>query len=299
MAPLKTPSCSLFAILARKAPRAVIFRRGPSRQVRLISWNLEDDSFEGGQWLKGRIYERRADLSPSGRFLVYFAGDQKPPHWTWTAVSRPPYLTALAFWPKGDTWGGGGLFKTEYRLHLDNHCAPTEAKGPLQLSVFDGATGVEEHERVWGARLRRDGWRRLPGRPEDRDPKAPVLYGFNPPATFARQAPVSAAVAVPDLEMLIHGALQKDGPFYRITHRLRLDEEVVLDLGPSEWADWDRNGSLLYAKGGRLFRLPGPPWVEANARELADFTGDRFQALAPSPEALKWPTKKQRKRLNR
>ncbi len=55
MAAASTPRTSLFVIPALKAPVAVIFRRGPSRQVRLIKWNLKDDSFERGQWFKGRI----------------------------------------------------------------------------------------------------------------------------------------------------------------------------------------------------------------------------------------------------
>jgi hypothetical protein len=52
----------LYVILARKSPLGVVFRRGPSNQVLLIKWNTADDSFEYGQWLKGRIYERRCDL---------------------------------------------------------------------------------------------------------------------------------------------------------------------------------------------------------------------------------------------
>ena len=99
------------------------------------------------------------------------------------------------------------------------------------------------------------------------------------------------------MEMLLHGALQKEGPFYRITHRLRLGGEVVLELGISDWADWDRNGELLFAKGGKLYRLAGPPWQDALAREIADFTGDRFQEIAAPPWALKWPPKRRRKPL--
>jgi hypothetical protein len=90
----------LFVIMARKAPIAAIIRRGPSKQVRLIAWNTDTDTFEGGQWLKGRIYERRCDLSPDGRYLIYFAANHKSPIYSWTAISRLPYLTALAFWPK-------------------------------------------------------------------------------------------------------------------------------------------------------------------------------------------------------
>jgi len=60
----------LFAILARDAPVAAVLRRGPSKQVLLVRWDLTNDTFEAGQWLKARVYERRCDLSPSGdRFI--------------------------------------------------------------------------------------------------------------------------------------------------------------------------------------------------------------------------------------
>ncbi len=39
-------SARLYAILAREAPTGVVFRRGPSRQVQLIRWNLKDDILE-------------------------------------------------------------------------------------------------------------------------------------------------------------------------------------------------------------------------------------------------------------
>ncbi len=82
-----------------------------------------DDKIEPGQWLKGRIYERRCDLSPDGDLLIYFAAKWNTPLQTWTAVSRTPYLTALALWPKGDAWGGGGVFMAPKTIGL-NH--PTE-----------------------------------------------------------------------------------------------------------------------------------------------------------------------------
>ena len=63
----------LHAILARKADNAVVFRRGPSDQVAVIGWNLKNDTFTPGQWFRGRIYEYRCDLTPDGRYLVYFA----------------------------------------------------------------------------------------------------------------------------------------------------------------------------------------------------------------------------------
>ncbi|MBQ9337665.1 MAG: hypothetical protein IJS14_10270 [Lentisphaeria bacterium] len=80
MPPAKTPA-RIHVILARSGPKAVIFRRGPSDKVALIGWDRSNDSFELGQWLRGRIYPLRCDLSPSGEHLIYFAakyGQENP-----------------------------------------------------------------------------------------------------------------------------------------------------------------------------------------------------------------------------
>jgi hypothetical protein len=63
----------LHAILPRKGDKAVVFRRGPSSCVAVIGGDLAKDTFTIGQWLRGRIYPFRCDLSPSGEYLLYFA----------------------------------------------------------------------------------------------------------------------------------------------------------------------------------------------------------------------------------
>jgi hypothetical protein len=98
----------LFPILARRSYTAVIFRRGLSKWVQLIRWDTKTDTFEPGQWFHGRVYERRCDLSPDGSLLVYFAQKisarslkDKEYTYAWTAISKPPYLTALALLAQG------------------------------------------------------------------------------------------------------------------------------------------------------------------------------------------------------
>ena len=49
--------------------------------------------------VEGTIYERRCNLSPDGKFLIYFAMNgrwQSEVQGSWTAISRAPYLKALA-----------------------------------------------------------------------------------------------------------------------------------------------------------------------------------------------------------
>ena len=67
------PPARLHAILARHGAYAVVFRRGPSDKVAVVGWDRSNDTFTLGQWLRGRIYPLRCDLSPSGKHLIYFA----------------------------------------------------------------------------------------------------------------------------------------------------------------------------------------------------------------------------------
>ena len=64
----------------------------------------ERDQFDRGEWFQGRIYERRCNLSPNGELLVYFAANYASDVGVCTGVSRAPWMTALALWPKVDTW---------------------------------------------------------------------------------------------------------------------------------------------------------------------------------------------------
>jgi hypothetical protein len=63
----------IHVLLAREEPLGVVIRRGPSKQVCTVQWDRRDDDFQVGQWLRGRIYERRSDLYPDGKHLIYFA----------------------------------------------------------------------------------------------------------------------------------------------------------------------------------------------------------------------------------
>lgn len=155
----------LHVLLARDQPLGLILRRGPSNSVATLLWNRKKDQFQLGQWLRGRIYERRSDLSSDGRHFLYFAMNGKwntESRGSWTAISRAPYLKALSFLPKGDCWHGGGLWTgvnrywlndggghqtlwSTSRLHRDLHWQPAEDYG-------SECTGV------YYPRLIRDGW---------------------------------------------------------------------------------------------------------------------------------------------
>ena len=110
------PIVRLHLFFARDNDRAVILRQGPARLFRMILWHRDTDTFEDGQWIRNKVYADRCDLSPDGEHFVYFLLDGRwssEARGTFTAISKPPYWTALALFPQGDTWGGGGVFLDE------------------------------------------------------------------------------------------------------------------------------------------------------------------------------------------
>jgi hypothetical protein len=287
----------LYALLARAAPRAVIFRRGPSKQVLLIAWNTATDEFEEGQWLKGRIYERRCDLSPEGDLLLYFAANYRPPYFSWSAISKPPFLTALAMWPKGDGWGGGGHFLRHGAIALNHR--PGEmalAEGfaiPKWFTVtpFGQRPGWGEDYPVWPARLERDGWTLVSGgKIEREDFDAAIWIEFDPPIIWEKPHPIRPERYT--LQMAIRGVKERNGPWYLTDHTIVSSTGSSEPLGRTEWAEWSDSGDLLFAKGPLLYRLSyrrGVLAPLAEARQLADLSATTFTLREAPADAQRWP----------
>lgn len=60
----------LYVLMARKAPIAVILRRGPRRDWQMWLWDMERDRFTPGQWFRGIIDVGSCDVSRDGRYVV-------------------------------------------------------------------------------------------------------------------------------------------------------------------------------------------------------------------------------------
>ena len=280
----------LYVILARAAPMAVVFRRGPSARVLLLKWRTDTDTFEEGQWLGGRIYERRGDLTPNGNYLVYFAAKYKTPMATWTAVSRPPWLTAVALWPKGDAWGGGGLWDDERILQVNHR--------PTQMKLGEGFTipkrirvstpiregyGEGEDFPIWGARLHRDGWTcTSPGESKEQRLNAKLWMIFDPPMVWEKPRPGAPKTK---LRMIIRGLSERGGAWYATDHEV-MSPGVTRALPGTSWADWDRNGDLLYTEGGGIFRFR--LGKDEAAKKLVDLSGSAFVNRRSPGWAREW-----------
>lgn len=111
----------LFVIFAAQDDSAIIICTHSRTWFHLIQWTTKSDDFTHGAWMRGRIFPEKCDLSPDGKLFVYsVAAKASDPGFgtQWTAVSRTPWLFALAHWPDRSRIQGGGRFASNQMLKL-------------------------------------------------------------------------------------------------------------------------------------------------------------------------------------
>lgn len=291
----------------------VILRRGPSEWVQVIRWDTGADTFTPGHWFHGRIYAERCDLSPSGERLIYFAAKHgrqgyTDPSYTnaWTAISRVPYLTAVALWPnRGTTYYGGGLFRSEDEVWVNNidahwpdllerSLAPHPEHRPprsVRLRAYPAPFWLH----AYYPRLLRDGWTWHP------DGKTRTELGTlwrrieamqaRPPEQPDERLPHDLYKASDNVDsgtrLVLHLRVAYKGDTYAL--RDPTTGAVVDAMEGVGWADVDQTGRLVCARAGKLFEVR---FLEQGGtldwRELADFNDARPRLLPPPDWAKAW-----------
>jgi len=239
------PKCTLSVLFASGADRAVIFRRGPSRHVCMIAWDMVSDTFEIGQWFKGRVYPESSALSPDGKWIVTALGSFKPPLWAWSALSQPPYFTAHTVWSTKSTYFGSAEFVRNNVLRMsETPVAPGFSVPPWLTLIRPGDPVPEEPVR------NSHPWRRtretVPSEPDfdwwwDVNTEEFGIWG-------------------PDGFVPVRGS-----DWTRMTN----DGDLIFAIG----------GRLYHTGADRLRRLRGPDDAVRQGRLLADFTDLTFRPL--------------------
>jgi hypothetical protein len=238
----------VFGIIALHAPVVAVIRRGPTDWMHVSRWDLETPAYEPGGWLRGTIYPQRCDLSPDGRWFAYFALKASA-EWelgpTYIAISRLPWLTALAAWGIGSTWTRGMQFVQDRAVQdVDEpdlgDLSAVRARYGLRLSRVD-SFAVE----------RRRGWTETAETP----PRAPddawderrvdriVMERPRPNASGTERLTVRGTYAA---IRELHG--RRTDVRYELCSR-----DLTRPLEHVQWAEWDPGGRLLVATDdGRL-----------------------------------------------
>lgn len=239
--------------MAAEAPIGLVLRRGPSRQVCTILWHRNNDRFEIGQWLKARIDVHKTDISPDGCHMIYFAADYKrsstETKGTYTAVSRVPWLKALALYGLGDSWAGGGIF-TSNRTYSVNDAGWAQHFILRESSEINRDFTVRDRlVTPYRTRLVRDGWK-----------QTDKIYEKDLPCGWT---------------------LRKFAYYPRERHALVRRETAEIREFSWEWADVDRD-SLVWAENGCLFRTRMKQSGIGYKKLLKDFNSMVFEPrIAP------------------
>jgi hypothetical protein len=280
--------CRLYVYKASAAPLAVVLRRGPSDWVRLSTWHMLDDRIEHGQWMAGRVYERRCDLSPDGRLFACFVRKESARTYedvgadSWIAVSRPPWFTALALWAIGGTYCAGALFLDDASLFLGGlGDGPDRGQLPDWLRVATSAPFID-HTNDWTDRtvhfnrLLRGGWAPIP------DTSAATPWWEKPSPSGGRTLVMMERT---------DGDFTSYGGRHVVEYAVRDDANgTVVDLGLATWADWDDRGRLLAARDGALVAWDATHGFTA----IADFNAQEPDPQPAPPEAAHWPERSAR-----
>lgn len=215
-----------------------VVRRGPSEWCQVGRWDLDALRFEPGSWFRGTLYPQRCDLSPDGRWLAYTAMDYGA-RWevgpVYEAVSRLPWLHALAAWGSSSTYIRG--FRFIERPGVNEMGEPDLGDPTPCLARY----GLRPNRATQFAVERRRGWAET----EDTPPRSPK-------DTWDELRDVRMVKTRPGgpEQLVVEGswAAFRDNPDLRSPARYALvsggETHVLSDL---QWADWDVRGRLLAA----------------------------------------------------
>lgn len=268
----------IFCIPAAAAPVVAVLRRGPSDWWHVGRWDLAKLAFEPGAWFRAQLYPQKCDLSPDGRWLAYSAlnaGADWPAGEIYEAVSRLPWLHALAAWEAGTTYTRG--------IHFLPGPGPSALGDP---DVGDVTPLLERH----GIALnrpeqfsveRRRGWEET----GDTEPR-------HTSDTWDQRRRVRMRKPRPgggcELQVAGSYAAFRDIPHLREPAEYSLwtsDDVEVLDV---QWADWDPEGRLLVATSAGRLRMYADPFERSKPQSDHDLSNLTPTPAPPPQWAKEW-----------
>lgn len=293
-----TPRSRISVLFAAEAPNAILLLRRGKDHHHFIKWDVENNTFIHGQWMRGGIV--LCDLTPDGDKILYFATQYhkplqqvslpatnplfsggslkeiyayglkhqkkkrpnrkiptymggakspgntvpKPSSQTWTALSKSPYFTALAFWPADGTWTGGGVFN-----------------GSHGVDLFEDEHSLVPHNKQI-----------LPKYFETRSIGA---HSGGIPVEMVKRCAIAPSDTMTDKLLELSSQLEKQG------------------LARCDWVFEYGRDKLLFSGEGRLFSLNG--WSQCKAGQLletadlvADFSKLEFEELRAPDNMQSW-----------
>lgn len=269
--------CRLWLYVALKTDVAIILRRGPDQYSRLTVWDISQDKFTHGQWLKANIDTHCCDISPSGDYFLYSVKYAKREPYLWVTLSRPPYFSALALWPISDAWGGDSTFVSADRLCIKpgmNQSRLELAEG-FYLKNFILVEGKYNSDWRW----MRDGWQ--PIIPDNYDPNWGKFFLTWEKADPSNQYVLRRYHVKEDVNRMGYGL----GNAFSF---LIMYQDQTIPLMGINCADWDHQGRLIMTTRAGSVKVGELDNGVIRTKQLLDFNEQSFEEITPTSWATSW-----------
>jgi hypothetical protein len=277
----------VFGIVATDASSVAVLRRGPSDWFHVGRWDIDRGVFESGAWVRGTIYPQRCDVSRDGRWLCYFML-RGTARWaagtTFVAISRLPWVHALAGWGTSGTWTRGAHFVDDSRV---------QELGPPDEGTLDARAlgcGLAVTRPISYAVERRHGWEEAAESPA-RDDGDLWDEQRGERVVMRKLRTVVPGEAPFELRVRGHYAAFRQGPvgedFEGAEYTLVRGSDATT-LGDVQWADWDHTGRLVVATTDGHLQLRAVDGYAPTLVDDIDLTGFTPDPQPTPNDARRW-----------
>ena len=187
---------------------------------------------------------------------------------SWTAISRSPYLKAIAMFPKGGCWNGGGLWTGKNTYWTNGGGSVLRDTAEVQRVALEPLGGVgSECLSVYYPRLIRDGWK-----VNDR------LEGSEAERVIVFEKQIDRDWTLCKIAHAQTGSAEGKGCYWDEHRIVNPNLGIQLDYPDWEWADIDGQ-RLVWAAGGKLISGTMGSRGLVCETELHDFNPMKFQPI--------------------
>lgn len=154
---------------------------------------------------------------------------------------------------------------------------PNHKPGPIRVRLKDNVSGGDDP--LFSERSDRDGWH-LTQEWKVENRGYPKMFLTTQPEIRTKQRPGGAAIL--SLKRSIHGL------HYSEQFKLLDGHSLSVTLGDASWADWDQQGRLVFAAGGRI--MTGALTRDGNLEQhlLLDLNSSKPTAIVAPDWAAHW-----------
>lgn len=293
------PVTRLHVMKASKADKAVILRSGPTNVWQLWLWDMATDFFTPGQFYRGRVDLAGFDISEDGEYvlLALLKGYRPVEEGSWehkikgkhTVVSRPPYFTALAYFPvEEDNVRLGGYFNGRRDVSLYGKAWSDESwvRSGCPFQFQENVAALVEWQQ-WEA----DGWtvEFWEGLDRNWNRRTATKYNTYPDGVDRKQfhelgIQFQASMSAKRLTWRVVLGTKLSSAKYGCWLSVGEEKPVRVD---ANWVGFDRAGRALLTRNGQVIEVKreGGAFVES---VLADLTDSEFKEVVAPDWALRW-----------